>query len=71
MEQRWGYGLRQQPALRAIRYANVRFGILPAQSHALTANLRLARQFNTTPVPAMPRKPSTFSTRISRRCTSM
>ena len=35
---RWGYGLRQQPALRAIRYANVRFGILPAQSHALTAN---------------------------------
>jgi len=34
--QRWGYRLHQQPAFRAIRYADVRYGILPSQSLALT-----------------------------------
>jgi hypothetical protein len=29
---RWSYGLLLRPALRAIRCANVRFGILPSQS---------------------------------------
>jgi hypothetical protein len=33
----WGYGLLLQPALQAIRYANVRFGILPPRSLALTS----------------------------------
>jgi len=28
----WGYVLPQQPALRAIRCADVRYGILPSQS---------------------------------------
>jgi len=37
---RWGYGLHQQLALRAIRYADVRYGILPSQSPSAQPNLR-------------------------------
>jgi hypothetical protein len=40
MLQRWGYGLHQQPALWAIRYADVRYGILPSQSPLAHPNLR-------------------------------
>ena len=36
----WGYGLHQQPTLRAIRYADVRYGVLPSQSPAAHPNLR-------------------------------
>jgi len=42
---RRGYWLHQQPALRAIRYADVRYGILPSQSLTPTptcANLERA-----------------------------
>jgi len=38
---RWGYGLHRQPALRAIRYADVRYGILPPQSPVAHPNLRV------------------------------